>query len=120
MKYVSKFPHKIIEHEDMPIIMSDGCRLSARVWMPEDSDNNQYPVILEHLPYRKRDGTIVRDQYTHPWFAGHGYVCIRTDMRGNGDSDGLMTDEYTHQEHQERCHHNHNLPLGYQNIHIHK
>ena len=101
MKYVSKFPHKIIEYADMPIIMSDGCRLSARVWMPEDSDNNQYPVILEHLPYRKRDGTIVRDQYTHPWFAGHGYVCIRTDMRGNGESDGLMTDEYTHQEHQD-------------------
>jgi len=101
MKYVSKFPHKIIEYADMPIIMSDGCRLSARVWMPEDANNNQYPAILEHLPYRKRDGTIVRDQYTHPWLAGHGYVCIRTDMRGNGDSDGLMTDEYTHQEHQD-------------------
>ena len=65
MKYVSKFPHKIIEHANMPIIMSDGCRLSARVWMPEDTENNQFPVILEHLPYRKRDGTIVRDQYTH-------------------------------------------------------
>ena len=101
MKYVSKFPHKIIEHANMPIIMSDGCRLSARVWMPEGAENNQFPVILEHLPYRKRDGTIVRDQYTHPWFAGHGYVCIRTDMRGNGDSDGLMTDEYTPQEHKD-------------------
>lgn len=101
MKYVSRFPHKIIEHANMPIIMSDGCRLSARVWMPEEAENNQFPVILEHLPYRKRDGTIVRDQYTHPWFAGHGYVCIRTDMRGNGDSDGLMTDEYTPQEHQD-------------------
>ena len=63
MKYVSKFPHKIIEHEDMPIIMSDGCRLSARVWMPKDSDNNQYPVILEHLPYRKRDATILCRRY---------------------------------------------------------
>ena len=98
MKYVSKFPHKIIEHADMPIIMSDGCRLSARVWMPEDAERNQFPVILEHLPYRKRDGTIVRDQYTHPWFAGHGYICIRTDMR---ESDGLMTDEYTAQEHKD-------------------
>jgi len=46
MKYVSKFPHKIIEHADMPIIMSDGCRLSARVWMPEDAERNQFPVIL--------------------------------------------------------------------------
>ena len=82
----------------MPIVMSDGCRLSARVWMPVDADKNPAPVIFEHLPYRKRDGTIVRDQYTHPWFAGHGYVCIRTDMRGNGDSDGIMDDEYTTQE----------------------
>jgi predicted acyl esterase len=46
------------------------------------------PVILEHLPYRKRDGTIVRDSLTHPWMAGQGYACIRVDMRGNGDSEG--------------------------------
>lgn len=98
MKTVTDFPHQVIEHADMPIIMSDGCRLSARVWMPEGAVEKPAPVILEHLPYRKRDGTIVRDQYTHPWFAGHGYVCIRTDMRGNGDSDGLMEDEYTTQE----------------------
>jgi putative CocE/NonD family hydrolase len=98
MKTITEFPHKVVEHADMPIVMSDGCRLSARVWMPEGADLNPMPVILEHLPYRKRDGTIVRDEYTHPWFAGHGYVCIRTDMRGNGESDGLMDDEYTAQE----------------------
>jgi uncharacterized protein len=98
MKIVSKFPHRVIEHADMPIVMSDGCRLSARVWMPDDAEANPVPVILEHLPYRKRDGTVARDVLTHSWFAGHGYVCIRTDMRGNGDSDGLMDDEYTAQE----------------------
>ena len=98
MKTVTDFPHDVIEHADFPIIMSDGCRLSARVWMPEGADKTPAPVILEHLPYRKRDGTIARDQYTHPWFAGHGYVCIRTDMRGNGESDGIMDDEYTVQE----------------------
>ncbi|MFK5998628.1 MAG: CocE/NonD family hydrolase [Rhodobacterales bacterium] len=98
MKTVTDFPHRVVEHADMLIIMSDGCRLSARVWMPEDAEENPVPVILEHLPYRKRDGTIARDALTHPWFAGHGYVCIRTDMRGNGDSDGLMDDEYTAQE----------------------
>jgi putative CocE/NonD family hydrolase len=61
------------------------------------------PVILEHLPYRKRDGTIVRDSLTHPWMAGQGYACIRVDMRGNGDSEGLMADEYTPQELQDAC-----------------
>ena len=98
MKITTSFPHSVTEHADMPIIMSDGCRLSARVWMPDDADKNPMPVIFEHLPYRKRDGTIARDETVHPWFAGHGYVCIRTDMRGNGDSDGLMDDEYTAQE----------------------
>lgn len=98
MKIVSEFPYEVEEHPDMGITMSDGCRLSARVWMPLQAQHEPMPVILEHLPYRKRDGTIVRDQFTHPWFAGHGYVCIRTDMRGNGESEGLMDDEYSPQE----------------------
>jgi len=83
--------------------MPDGCRLSARIWMPEDAEENPVPVILEHLPYRKRDGTVVRDCFTHPWLAGHGYACLRVDMRGNGDSEGLMDDEYTPQELQDAC-----------------
>ena len=103
MEYQTDFPRTVIEHADMGIEMPDGCRLSARVWMPDDAENNPVPVILEHLPYRKRDGTIVRDQYTHPWMAGHGYACIRTDMRGNGESEGLMDDEYLQQELQDAC-----------------
>jgi len=54
MKFVTEFPHEVIEHADMGIVMSDGCRLSARVWMPADADQKPAPVILEHLPYRKR------------------------------------------------------------------
>lgn len=84
--------------EDMGIILADGCRLSARVWKPKDALNRPVPVILEYLPYRKRDGTIARDSLTHPYFAKRGYACVRVDMRGNGDSDGVMTDEYTEQE----------------------
>ncbi len=83
---------------DMGIVMPDGCRLSARVWRPIDALDNPVPAILEHLPYRKRDGTTTRDALTHPWFAKRGYACIRVDMRGNGDSEGLMEDEYTQQE----------------------
>ena len=103
MEHQTDFPKRVVEHEDMGIVMSDGCRLSARVWMPDDATENPVPVILEHLPYRKRDGTIVRDQFTHPWMAGHGYCCIRTDMRGSGDSNGLMDDEYTQQEWDDAC-----------------
>ncbi|UVC15881.1 CocE/NonD family hydrolase [Mesorhizobium onobrychidis] len=103
MKTVTEFPRKVVEFPDMGIVMPDGCRLSARLWMPADAADDPVPAILEHLPYRKRDGTIFRDQLTHPYFAGHGYASIRVDMRGNGDSEGLMDDEYSEQELQDAC-----------------
>ena len=88
----------IEEHPDLGITMPDGTRLSARMWRPVDADSDPVPVILEHLPYRKRDGTCARDALTHPYFAERGYACLRVDMRGNGDSHGLMEDEYTQTE----------------------
>lgn len=91
-------PLSIIEDPDVGIHLSDGTRLSARLWRPENADTTPVPLILEFLPYRKRDGTTARDALTHPYFAGHGYACLRVDMRGNGDSEGLMEDEYTAQE----------------------
>ena len=103
MKTITEFPRKVVEFPDMGIVMPDGCRLSARVWMPEDAGDDPVPAILEHLPYRKRDGTTARDCLTHPYLAGHGYACIRVDMRGNGDSQGLMEDEYAEQELQDAC-----------------
>jgi putative CocE/NonD family hydrolase len=99
----SNTPRAIVETPDMGILLSDGCRLSARVWMPEDAASDPVPVILEYLPYRKRDGTCARDALTHPWFAKRGYACLRVDMRGNGDSEGLMEDEYTAQELSDAC-----------------
>ena len=86
------------ETPDMGIVLSDGTLLSARVWMPEGAESNPVPAILEFLPYRKRDGTTARDALTHPYFASHGYACLRVDMRGNGDSQGVMDDEYSPQE----------------------
>ncbi len=88
----------IEEDPDLGIIMADGTRLSVRMWRPKDALDDPVPVILEHLPYRKRDGTCARDALTHPYFAARGYACLRVDMRGNGDSHGLMEDEYTQQE----------------------
>ena len=95
---ITEFPRKVTEIENLWIPLSDGTRLAARMWMPEDARDNPVPALLEYLPYRKRDGTHVRDALTHPYFAGHGYAAIRVDMRGNGESDGLMADEYAKQE----------------------
>ena len=89
---------EIEEIPDLGIVMPDGVRLSCRVWRPVDCADDPVPAIVEHLPYRKRDGTAARDEITHPWMARRGYACVRVDMRGNGDSDGLMEDEYTPQE----------------------
>ncbi len=97
------FARAVVEDADMGIVMPDGCRLSARVWMPDDAVADPVPAVLEYIPYRKRDGTLPRDEMMHPYVAGHGYACVRVDMRGNGDSDGLMEDEYSAQELQDAC-----------------
>ena len=103
MKTIKTFPRKVREIPNTFITLPDGTKLAARIWMPVDADKHRVPAILEYLPYRKRDGTHVRDALTHPYIAGHGYACVRVDMRGNGDSDGLMLDEYTQQELEDAC-----------------
>ncbi len=103
IKTVTEFPRRVVDIPDMGIILADGCRLSARVWMPEDAASDPVPAVLEYIPYRKRDGTLPRDEMMHPYVAGHGYASVRVDMRGNGDSDGVMTDEYTAQELADAC-----------------
>ncbi|MDP4623047.1 MAG: CocE/NonD family hydrolase, partial [Hydrogenophaga sp.] len=92
------FPREVQEIENRFLTLSDGTRLAMRLWLPTDATDHPVPALLEYLPYRKRDGTVVRDALTHPYLAGHGYACVRVDIRGNGDSDGLMDDEYTPQE----------------------
>jgi uncharacterized protein len=98
MKIITEFPRPIKEIENTWIPMLDGARLAARIWLPVDAGENPVPAILEYIPYRKSDGTAQRDALHHPYFAGHGYASIRVDMRGSGDSDGILYDEYLKQE----------------------
>ncbi len=98
----TEFPSTVREIENSWIPMPDGVRLAARIWLPDDAEDNPVPAILEYLPYRKRDGTVERDQLTHPYFAGFGYAGVRVDMRGTGDSEGVCRGEYLKQE-QDDC-----------------
>ena len=100
MNIVDTFPRavKVLE-EDIWIPLISGHRLAARIWLPEDAEADPVPALLEYLPYRKRDGTRAGDEPKHHYFAGHGYASVRIDMRGAGDSFGVMRDEYTLQEH---------------------
>ncbi|MEM8859761.1 MAG: CocE/NonD family hydrolase [Chloroflexota bacterium] len=82
---------KIHDHTIIPL--SDGTQLSARIWFPDHND--PAPAILEYHPYPKRYVTADRDEIGHGYFAEQGYVSIRVDMRGSGDSGGFLSDEYT-------------------------
>ncbi len=111
------YPVTVIPH--YTVQMSDGVQLAIKVWFPAGDTSQtcfkdckgilQYspetpskfepqPVILEYLPYRKSDWTLARDHQRHLWWSSHGYVCVRVDMRGSGDSEGLYYDEYAPQE----------------------
>ena len=85
-----------VEHCWIPV--SGGIRLSARLWLPETPTDEPTPAVLEYIPYRKRDMVRIRDERNHAFFARHGYACVRVDMRGSGDSEGLMTDMYRPEE----------------------
>ena len=110
------FPVTVIPH--YPLRMSDGVHLSVKFWFPfQDTDGTNFvnhsshlaykpekpsttetlPAVIEYLPYRKDDYTFARD-WRHLWMSSHGYVSVRIDMRGTGDSEGLYFDEYAEQE----------------------
>ena len=98
MNIVDTFPHKIETLHHVTIPMPDGAMLAARIWRPVSALTTPVPAVLEYIPYRQRDGTAARDAQHHPYFAGHGYAAVRVDLRGSGDSQGVMHDEYSEQE----------------------
>jgi uncharacterized protein len=91
-------PHAVTHEEIVWIPVSDGVRLAARLWMPETAVDHPVPAILEYIPYRRRDGSRDNDDRTHPYLASYGYACVRLDIRGTGDSEGIILDEYLTQE----------------------
>ncbi|MGW0910853.1 CocE/NonD family hydrolase [Streptomyces sp. NPDC002784] len=88
----TSFPYETT-HADVRIPLADGTMLYARVWRPLSDE--PVPALLEYLPHRLTDGTAPRDVQRHPWYAGHGYVSVRVDVRGHGNSEGLPTDAYS-------------------------
>ena len=91
----------VIENEW--IVLADGTRLAARIWMPDDAHAQPVPAVFEFLPYRKRDGTSPRDESTYPVFAAAGIAGVRVDIRGSGESDGVIDGEYTELELANAC-----------------
>ena len=74
---------------DVRVPMRDGVELSADIWLP--SSPGKYPAILMRTPYikaRARPGRGLRKFIAA--FADSGYAAIYQDVRGRGDSDGVL------------------------------
>ena len=95
-----RFAIRTVEQEW--IELSDGVRLSARLNLPVDPDPDPdtdsgpgpVPAVLEYIPYRKDDGTLLRDNRQHAELAARGFAMVRVDIRGSGDSEGILRGEY--------------------------
>jgi putative CocE/NonD family hydrolase len=81
------------DHVQIP--MADGVNLSARLWLP---DGPPAPVVLEMIPYRKHDLYRSHDDAWGAALASRGVAYARVDVRGSGESEGVMTDEYSEEE----------------------
>lgn len=90
----AKQAYRTVEHEWVP--MRDGVRLSARIWLPEGVEKS--PAVLECIPYRKRDLYRFLDDISGQMLAERGIAFVRLDVRGSGESEGVLTDEYSEAE----------------------
>ena len=56
MRIRSEYPRSVRTVEHLWIELPDGCRLAARLWLPERR-GAPVPAVLDAVPYRKGDGT---------------------------------------------------------------
>ena len=99
----ANYPFKFREIEHTWIPMPDGVRLAARIWLPEGAEKKPVPALFNYNPYYNRILMRPEDDARFPYFAGHGYACVRVDIRGSGDSEGWPLDEYVKQEQDDGC-----------------
>jgi len=82
------------------LTMRDGVHLAVTWYVPRArTPGEKFPVLLEYLPYRKDDSFYQRDYPLYSYFARHGFLMAKVDVRGTGGSEGaLPTREYSAQE----------------------
>lgn len=83
---------KVVEHSW--IEMPDGVKLAARIFLPEDADARPVGAILEYIGYGKRRNYRRVDDRTASWLVPRGFALVRVDVRGTGESDGIIVNEY--------------------------
>lgn len=71
--------------------MPDGTELDSTIYMPTRKiKEEQFPVLLEVLPYRKDDTFFLMDYPAYSYFAMHGFITVKVDIRGTGGSTGTL------------------------------
>jgi putative CocE/NonD family hydrolase len=86
---------------DVRIPVRDGLELSANIWLPRLRDathDEQFPAILEMIPYGKDNWRRNWDTAFGEWLAARGFALCRLDVRGTGSSPGIAIDEYSEAE----------------------
>ena len=72
MRIAEAFPREVREIETVWIEMPDGCRLAARIWLPDDAEQSPVPAILEPMqPLLGPDTTVVWAVNGVPWWYFH-------------------------------------------------
>lgn len=90
--------HGVRTVEPVWIPVSAGLRLAARLWLPDASADARFPVVLEYIPYRTFDRYRPLDDHWGAALAARGIAFARVDIRGSGNSEGLLLDEYLETE----------------------
>ncbi|MDD2707090.1 MAG: CocE/NonD family hydrolase [Verrucomicrobiae bacterium] len=88
-----------VERENLT--MPDGVKLAVSYWMPAAAKTgSKLPVFFELNGYRKDDLCYLSWDYpVGAYFARHGYVVAKVDLRGTGDSGGALPEaEYSEEE----------------------
>ena len=98
MKIIDPLPRPLDSPALVTIPMRDGVMLSARLWLPVLAPGERVPAIVDCHPYRVTDSSAIGNSRVYPYYAAHGYGCLRVDLRGSGNSEGILRDEYLDQE----------------------
>jgi len=87
-------PRAVRKIEPVFIPVAPDLNLAARLWIPEGAPGERFPVVFEYIPYRTHDSYRPLDDHWGAKLAAGGVAFARVDIRGSGESDGLLRDEY--------------------------
>ena len=83
---------------------SDGTRLAARLWLPDDAGQSPCPRSSNTFPIASATARAARDEPMHGWFAA-ARLCRhpRRHARLAANPTGMLADEYLPQELEDAC-----------------